>query len=477
MSKLSPIELDFCREFFVPVLERNNSKQKPLMYTTIADGCHLLNELFLINALHIIKLICEYLNWQDVARASELVNFQLLSCLDNPKTLEKIFVRNTLYFRSSFISQLNYNYLKELSPKELHTHYMLISKTPRFQKFEDLYFPCEKLTTSLKYHPFLPVAALVLDNDTIVLIAYDKHSRIRSKCYGSGIICQDTYVWNCKFDKIISIEWSPQGNFLAVFTLSYLSQDRFLPPNEFLQCSGNCRGKKLHLYYFDSHLGSLVKFKPTKKMTYTANMCLWQQSKHIWSDDNVISYYCHETKLIKRLVIDISAKKIFVHVLNIRPDAFFLSQFQKYVYLISHPNHPDKLIFLTICMEPNHYHHKLTIYNLASESIDLVVDIPGVLTVTDLDPYSDDLFVLYSCNNACPFSKTATSNSCSLSTVENVKHLYLASYQSSAKYYTGSPIKTTKHIISINLKTHQTKELLDPRFLYFPFLKKIFLKK
>lgn len=466
MAKLLPLEQDFCRDFNVPFMERNNSKHNVSVYKTISNGCHILNELFLINALHIINLICSYLNWTDIARAAELVNFQLLPCLQNPKILEQIFFNNTQFFRSCRIIKLNYTYLLNLDPKELFYHYHSIYKTPKFQKFENISLPFKKSTDNVQFHPFLPAAAVHVNPDVLLFIAYDIHSILRRKCYGTGLLAQK--IVGGTNSRIISMDWSPQGNFLSVITV-----DRSKNFGKFDICNGSCYGKQLHLFHLDVTLGQLTELKTKRDREYIADLCVWHQTSHIWNDDHIISYYNHQTLKIHRIILDAQSKQLTQHILKIDPWTALKSINQVFACLASHPNHPHKLIFVGFCSFAYHYHHRINIYNLVSETVEFIIDLPGLMTNFFLDPFSNDFFVAFSVHPECLYLKSEEyqKGSCNISFLEDKKDLYAEAYRPAIRKEFFFPVKDLhKCLFSINIETKEARDLLFPRW----FLKNIY---
>lgn len=404
---------NFSKDFFIA----GTSKKDTASTNCIVDiwtGCKFLNKLFEKKLLHIIIIICSYLNWIDVSRASELVNFQLLECLNTKKRLNQIFKLNSEFLHSTSIIDLDYNYLTSLEPKQLFTHYQLLHRNPKFNRFGTIALSglLEQHQVA-KFHPVLPLCASFFDS-ILVVSAYDCSSSIRKKCWSTGILHleqgPETY-------GIQDMSWSPLGTYLCVVYVGgyFDSPPGFQEPQNFdqmnfLNCN-DCKRKAFVIYMLDSQSGQLQKIKISKNTNEIGiPICKWHQSSGLWNDDHILTFYNHQG-LINRIVLDGEKKVATFHSFRMENEKIFFNEKEKFLHLISHPNKQHTLLFTSTCYKKRHYHHRISVYDLASEKRTFTIHIPGVITNIIPDNKKAHVVVVYRIFQDYQYTKSAFSTS------------------------------------------------------------------
>lgn len=431
-------------------------------FEIINNGCLILNELFKHHLILFIQYICSFLSWAEFSRAAELVNFSLISCCDS-KTCQKIFLKNSTFLKEVIkINQLDYDYLRQLDPRELFNNYQLIHRIPKFSRFAELDMSgLEFRYTLVRFHPTLPICAIFQFPYTFSVLAYDKDSQIRRKCWATGLLYHQNFFLSDP--KIIDLQWSPRGNYLCVFfSKSSKTLEKHVISELHFDCLGNCESKKIVLLHLDTQMGELKSINLAEPFL----ICQWHQSNHVWSDDNVLTVYNHKFGQIQRFVLNVQEKVVRQHTLSLKPKLFLEKLGEKFVSCINHPNFPHTIILQSVCSKLNHHHHRLFFYNLASEKTDHTISIPGTVFDILADHSSDYLLVFYyEFKNLKYFSSKKEENtiSCFLEMTEILAPHYKDHYKGQTCSYN---VKNTGdiRIRSINLKTLKERELIDLSF-------------
>lgn len=408
------------------------------------------------------------MTWPEIAKAAELVNFSLISCCSR-KTQQQIFYRNSI-FQTEHIKliELDYNFLLQLNPPELFYNYQLIRRNLKINKFAEIdsgkSLPCN----SLKFHPTLSLCAVICSETTFKVLAYNRDSQLRRKCWATGILYRETLY---EYISILDLQWSPRGTFLSVIAGHRPHFDAVTDLS--VNCQGGCNEKYIHLYYLDLEMGDLKKIHnfgqdwgTLRSPTAPILSCQWHQCCHIWNDDNIITLYNHKSDSLERLVFNIQEKIFTSHSLHLKPK-LFLNQFnEKLICSMAHPNRPDVVILQSLCCEKFHYHHRLFLYNLASETIEYSSFIPGIIFDILLDNDSDCLIIFYYIFDKFQYvpSKDCLRDpmTCPFEQIQTNGAQYYHHYVRQTLVYNGE--NTLVRLRSIDLKNQLEKELIHPEF-------------
>lgn len=374
---ISEEALLFCRTFDINSTMQNKRAEK---YTTIKKGCEILNELFARNIILVILQIAIHLNWVDIARASELVDFNLLSCLlTSTKTIKKIFYKNSLYSyhvkRFGYI-KLNFSRLSNLLPSQLFHEYNIISRFPVFNIFDSFYITFFNNITDAAFHPTEQLIAIIVSNRYLLIYAYGKNSFFRNKCINTALLFQHDF---CIMDVLYGLQWSQKGSYLSVFSQSssqksiaeWLPKIRLTTP----KCTINSDHKYLFIIYLNSKTGEIQPVFKEKEF----KVCKWKQSKYIWISDCEFLYYYKDS--INSIVLNPS-KKTFEKkpVLNKVIPSIFIEPIGNFTGMMVHPYLPNIIILVVTCLELFHFHHSLLFFDLTTKTIKTIFPVPGIIS-------------------------------------------------------------------------------------------------
>lgn len=466
-----------------------SATQKKSLFIDIWMGCQLLNQLFNCGLWHIIIQVCAYLTWFEFCQTMELVNFDLSSLFKNIKNtqpLQQIFILNTKFTKDTVIRELNFNYLLNLNPSQLYQAYQRLYRFPKYNVFDKIKigpFRCYSYP-NLAFHPVLPLFAFWGHDNQLFIVDYDQSPVIRKKFWAPSRIYWESFYNDNTSDEasLIEINWSPSGRFLSLGFIAFIYdnpnfQNVNSPHKQLKICCHDetmCNRKYNRIFWLNTNQSRLQEIKEAKFYS-----CPHYQSRYIWNDDHIFTYYNHFLNRFTRVIIDVDQQILTKHVL---PNPF--NDFENFLHLIGHPNKPHLLILQTTCTESFHFHHRLFFYNLASQTFQFVSNIPGVIINVLIDPNSCQIFVIYRifknlryfvCENINQ-SSCNCENHCNLAMNQSLQDSYRSTYKDKTKfldYNDADPDDNNyaaERIRMIDLSNFEEKELIDDRY------KNIFLK-
>lgn len=382
---------EFIKEFNIISCKKSTREEK---YIIIKTGCDILSQLFLLNMIHIILEIAQYFDWIEVARVSELVTFNLMSCLlPSPKYLRRIFFKNTRY--SSTIKnfkyiKLNFPRLCSLSSIDLLYEYHIISRYPVHNIFDSLTLTKKfKKVTDAQFHPTQPLLAVIFDHFYLAIFAYGRNTFFQNRCINTSILYEKSYP---NYDIYYGLQWSPKGNYLSFFsTNQHLNIIREWLPKKTLStpiCKDNVASKNIFLLNLNLLTGEVITINDSN----TFVTCNWKQSKYIWMNDSTFIFYYQDS--IHKVELN-SKNKTFTTTTIFSNFKNILSPLEEFTGLMIHPLIKDVLMIVTPCIDLTHFHHCIIFCNIITQTVCNMLSIPGIISNIFLDCFNTNIIVRY----------------------------------------------------------------------------------
>lgn len=473
--------VEFTRNFDI---NSRSSQRREEKYLVMLSASLLLNQLFDRNMIHIILHICLFLNWIDISRISELVNFNLMACLQsNRNIMRRIFFINTSY--SSNIKKfkyfkLNFYRLTNLAPLELFWEYNIISRFPAYNIF-DIITTLTKYSkvTDFQFHPTEQLLAIIFDHNDLYILAYGVGSHFRKGCLNTGILyhCYVPYEYA---EVCYGLQWSPQGTFLSFFSndvvLTNISEWQPRLVLSIPKCSANKQLKKIVVLYLDKKKGTVQSMSDSSNKDFEC--CKWKQSKYLWKNDTEIIYYKSNTLFL--LTFNIQAKTYSITTFLENPLDLFFPIENKTPYcvcsftgLMIHPHNPETLMMVTNCFNSYHYHHCILFFNITSKKT-FYCPINGIISNILFDIKAPKLIVRFYYFDRyyyVPKTTNGSSQSCIYEELPTVSHATMKNrYVNDDRFRADGDGESTKRIqqfFELNITLRRGHNLIHPVFVYY----------
>lgn len=376
---------EYSRNFALVSCKNGTREEK---YQTIKQGCDILSKLYAKNIILIILQIVCYLDWPAIARASELIDFNLISCiLTSSASIKRIFFTNTLYsasIKKFKYLKLNLTRLYHLSALDLFREYNIISRYPVYNILDVVKITKKfRKVTDAQFHPTEQLLAVIFDYTHFVLYAYGKGSFLQQKCLNTNVLFERSY----QNDVCYGLQWSAQGSYLSFFigTIRLTRFPEWLPKNNitYPKCEDHPSSKYIYIFHLNVKTGLLTKISNDEN---DFTVCNWKQSKYIWSSDNSFIYFymdnifkvnldCKKMNIVQEKLLS-KFKSLLFNAENFST----LLNVENFLGMMIHPKFPQLLMFVTSCTENTHCHHALTFFHLEEKRIVRIFSIPGIIS-------------------------------------------------------------------------------------------------